>query len=108
MQLQSFVSGKWQTGARNFVTLRGATTNEVIASVSAEGIDYRAMLWNARNVGGPNLRELTFHARDGLLKSAAKMLTEYKDEAYQLSYATGATKSDSWIDIDGGISTLFV
>jgi oxepin-CoA hydrolase / 3-oxo-5,6-dehydrosuberyl-CoA semialdehyde dehydrogenase len=108
MQLQSFVSGKWQTGTHNFVTLRDATTGEVIASASAEGIDYRAMLWNARNVGGPNLRELTFHERAGLLKSVAKMLMEYKDEFYNLSYSTGATKNDSWVDIDGGISTLFV
>lgn len=108
MHLQSFVSGKWQAGTANFVTLRDATTNEVIASASAEGLDYRAMLWNARHVGGPNLRELTFHERAGLLKSLAKMLTEYKDEFYRLSYATGATKSDSWVDIDGGISTLFV
>ena len=108
MQLQSYVAGKWQVGAGNFVTLRDATTNEVVASASAEGIDYRAMLWNARNVGGPNLRELTFHERAGLLKSIAKMLMECKDEFYALSYATGATKSDSWIDIDGGISTLFV
>ena len=108
MQLQSFVSGKWQAGTRNFITLRDATTNEVIASASAEGIDFRAMLWNARNVGGPNLRELTFHERAALLKAVAKMLTEYKDEFYRLSYATGATKSDSWVDIDGGISTLFV
>src|SRR3569833_946189 len=108
MQLQSFVSGKWQAGSRNFVTLRDATTNEVIASASTEGVDFRAMLWNARNVGGPNLRELTFHDRAVLLKSVAKMLTEYKDEFYRLSYATSATKSDSWVDIDGGISTMFV
>jgi oxepin-CoA hydrolase/3-oxo-5,6-dehydrosuberyl-CoA semialdehyde dehydrogenase len=107
-QLLSFASGKWQAGTRNFVTLRDATTNEVVASASAEGVDYRAMLWNARNVGGPNLRELTFHERAALLKSVAKMLMEYKDEFYSLSYATGATKNDSWVDIDGGISTLFV
>ena len=108
MQLQSFVAGKWQAGTHNFVTLRDATTSEVIASASAEGIDHRAMLWNARHVGGPNLRALTFHERAGLLKSVAKMLSEYKEEFYSLSYATGATKSDSWVDIDGGISTLFV
>jgi oxepin-CoA hydrolase / 3-oxo-5,6-dehydrosuberyl-CoA semialdehyde dehydrogenase len=108
MQLQSFVSGKWQAGTRNFVTLRDATTNEVIASASAEGIDYRGMLRNARQVGGKNLRELTFHERAALLKSVAKMLTDYKDEFYRLSYMTGATKSDSWVDIDGGISTMFV
>ena len=108
MQLQSFVSGKWQAGTRNFVTLRDATTNEVIGSASTEGVDFRAMLENARNVGGRNLRKLTFHERAGLLKSVAKMLGEYKDEFYRLSYMTGATKSDSWVDIDGGISTLFV
>jgi oxepin-CoA hydrolase/3-oxo-5,6-dehydrosuberyl-CoA semialdehyde dehydrogenase len=108
MQLQSFVSGKWQAGTRNFVTLRDATTNEVIASASSEGIDYSAMLWNARHIGGPNLRKLTFHERAALLKAVAKMLTEHKDEFYSLSYSTGATKSDSWVDIDGGISTLFV
>ena len=108
MQLQSYIAGKWQTGTGKFVSLRDATTNEVIASASAEGVDYRAMLWNACNVGGPNLRELTFHERAALLKSLAKMLTQYKDEFYTLSYATGATKSDSWVDIDGGIATLFV
>lgn len=108
MQLQSFVSGKWQTGARNFVPLRDAATSEVIASASAEGVDYHAMLRSARHVGGRNLRALTFHERAGLLKSLAKMLTEHKEEFYSLSYSTGATKSDSWIDIDGGISTLFV
>lgn len=108
MQLQSYVAGKWQAGAGNFVTLRDATTNEAIASASAEGLDYRAMLWNARHVGGPNLRELTFHERAGLLKALAKMLSEHKEEFYTLSYATGATKNDSWIDIDGGIATLFV
>jgi oxepin-CoA hydrolase/3-oxo-5,6-dehydrosuberyl-CoA semialdehyde dehydrogenase len=108
MQLQSFVSGKWQTGTGNFVALRDATTNEVIANASAEGVDYRAMLWNARHIGGPNLRQLTFHERAGLLKSVAKMLMEHKEEFYSLSYSTGATKSDSWVDIDGGISTLFV
>src|ERR1700730_19204425 len=95
MQLQSFVSGKWQAGTRNFVMLRDATTNEVIATASAEGVDFRSMLWNARNVGGPNLRELTFHERAGLLKSIAKMLMEYKDEFYALSYLTGATRKDS-------------
>jgi oxepin-CoA hydrolase/3-oxo-5,6-dehydrosuberyl-CoA semialdehyde dehydrogenase len=66
------------------------------------------MLAHAREVGGPNLRRLTFHERAGLLKAIAKLLGEHKDELYQLSYATGATKGDSWIDIDGGISTLFV
>src|SRR5882724_820386 len=108
MQLQSFAVGKWQSGGRDGVALRDATTGTVVASSSAEGLDYRAMLEHARRVGGPNLRKLTFHERAGLIKALAKSLGDHKDEFYKLSYATGATKSDSWIDIDGGISTLFV
>jgi oxepin-CoA hydrolase / 3-oxo-5,6-dehydrosuberyl-CoA semialdehyde dehydrogenase len=108
IQLQSLAAGKWHAGARNVVALRDATTGAVVASSSADGLDYRSMLGHARNVGGPNLRKLTFHERAGLLKALAKSLGGHKDELYALSYATGATKSDSWIDIDGGISTLFV
>ncbi|HJX20584.1 MAG TPA: aldehyde dehydrogenase family protein, partial [Steroidobacteraceae bacterium] len=108
MQLQSFVAGKWWAGAGNGVALRDATTGEVIANATADGLDSRAMLEHAREVGGRNLRKLTFHERAALLKTLARFLTEHKDEFYTLSYATGATRADSWIDIDGGISTLFV
>ena len=108
MQLQSFVAGRWLTGAGAGVELRDATTGAVIASASAAGLDSRAMLAHARQVGGPNLRRLTFHERAALLKALARLLLEHKDEFYALSYATGATQGDSWIDIDGGISTLFV
>jgi oxepin-CoA hydrolase / 3-oxo-5,6-dehydrosuberyl-CoA semialdehyde dehydrogenase len=108
MQLQSFVAGKWLSGAAAGMALRDATTGEVIASASADGLDSQAMLAHAREVGGPNLRRLTFHERAALLKTLARLLGEHKDEFYALSYATGATKGDSWIDIDGGISTLFV
>src|ERR1700720_3193225 len=108
MQLQSFVAGKWQSGTGNGVALRDATTGSVVANATADGLDTGAMLTHARQVGGPNLRRLTFHERAGLLKAVAKLLGDHKDELYQLSYATGATKSDSWIDIDGGISTMFV
>jgi len=108
MQLKSFVQGRWQGSARNVVALRDATTGEVIAQTSAEGTDFRGVLDHARRVGGPNLRRLTFHERAAALKALAKYLTEHKEEFYTLSYATGATRSDSWIDIDGGISTLFV
>jgi len=108
MQLKSFVQGRWHAGERNPVMLRDATTGEVIASASAEGIDFGGMLQFARAVGGPNLRRMTFHERAAMLKALAKHLTELKDELYALSSSTGATKGDSWIDIDGGISTLFV
>src|ERR1700736_3220949 len=95
MQLQSFVAGKWWAGAGHGVALRDATTGEVIANATADGLDSRAMLEHARE-------------RAALLKTLARFLTEHKDHFYTLPYATGATKGDSWIDIDGGISTLFV
>ena len=108
MQLHSFVAGSWRSGGGTGVALRDATTGEVVAHAAAEPLDARAMLEHARQVGGPNLRRLTYHERAALLKALAKDLSEHKDEFYPSSYATGATKGDSWIDIDGGISTLFV
>ena len=108
MQLQSFVAGRWRSGLDECVALRDATTGEVIARASASGLDAQAMLAHAREVGGRNLRRLTFHERAALIKALARCLTDHKEEFYALSYATGATKGDAWIDIDGGISTLFV
>jgi oxepin-CoA hydrolase / 3-oxo-5,6-dehydrosuberyl-CoA semialdehyde dehydrogenase len=108
MQLQSFIAGRWQSGQGTGVALRDATTGEVVARASADGLDARAMLDYAREVGGVALRRLSFHERAALLKALAKMLSEHKEEFYALSYATGATRGDSWIDIDGGIGTLFV
>jgi oxepin-CoA hydrolase/3-oxo-5,6-dehydrosuberyl-CoA semialdehyde dehydrogenase len=106
--LESFIAGRWQRGSRDFIDLHDATTAEVISQASSVGVDFATMLDHGRRVGGPNLRALTFHERAGLLKALAKALTEHKQELYRLSYATGATKGDAWIDIDGGISTLFV
>ena len=108
MQLESFVAGRWRAGTGAPVALRDATTGQLIANASSDGLDLSMSLTHARDVGGANLRRLTFHDRAALLKTLAKHLTEKKEELYALSYATGATKSDSWIDIDGGIATLFV
>ena len=107
MKLESYVAGGWRGGRDDGVMLRDATTGDVIASASSAGIDFGAVLAHARNVGGPALRSLTFHERAGLLKALAKRLTELKEEFYDLSYRTGATRNDSWIDIDGGIGTVF-
>ena len=107
MKLQSYVGGKWQAGNDPGITLRDATTGEAVAAASSAGIDFASVLAHARGVGGPALRAMTFHERAGLLKALAKRLNEVKDEFYALSYRTGATKSDSWIDIDGGIGTIF-
>jgi oxepin-CoA hydrolase / 3-oxo-5,6-dehydrosuberyl-CoA semialdehyde dehydrogenase len=108
MQVQSFIAGRWQAGSGPGASLKDATTGEVIAEASTAGIDRRAILEHARSVGGPALRRLTFHERAGLLKALAKHLSEHKAELYALSFATGATRGDSWIDIDGGFGTLFV
>lgn len=107
MQLKSYVQGRWHAGERDAQQLRDATTGQVIAEVSSAGIDFSAVLRHAREVGGPALRQMTFHERAAMLKRLAKHLSERKEELYTLSYATGATKTDSWIDIDGGFGTLF-
>ncbi len=108
MNLESYVSGRWLAGRGEGVALRDATTGEVFASASSSGVDFKGVLEYARHVGGPALRELAFHGRAALLKKLAKYLTDHKAEFYSLSYATGATKNDSAIDIDGGIATAFV
>src|SRR5882724_7318669 len=107
MNLQSYVGGHWHSGEGLGVALRDATTGEVVATASSAGIDFDAVLAHAREVGGPALRELTFHQRATLLRSLAKRLAELKEEFYALSFCTGATKADALIDIDGGIGTVF-
>ena len=108
MQLASFIQGRWTSGGAAGELLRDATNGEVVAQISAAPIDFAAALEHARAVGGAALRALTFHERAGLLKGLAKALGGYKDEFYALSYRTGATQHDATLDIDGGISTLFV
>jgi oxepin-CoA hydrolase / 3-oxo-5,6-dehydrosuberyl-CoA semialdehyde dehydrogenase len=107
MQLKSYVQERWHSGQRDVQALRDATTGQVVAEVGTADIDFRAVLDYARDTGGPALRRLTFHDRAAMLKKLAKQLSEHKEEFYTLSYATGATRSDSWIDIDGGLGTLF-
>ncbi len=107
MILQSYVSGKWVQGSKNLKPLFHAVSGEKIAEISSEGIDFQTMLDHGRKVGGPALRKMTFHQRARMLKALAQYLMERKDEFYKLSAATGATKIDSWIDIEGGIGTVF-
>jgi oxepin-CoA hydrolase/3-oxo-5,6-dehydrosuberyl-CoA semialdehyde dehydrogenase len=108
MQLQSYLAGRWQAGGGRTTLLRDASTGDVVAEASTEGIDFRSVLEHAREIGGPALRAMTFHQRAAMLKALGKRLFEFKDEFYELSYRTGATKSDSWIDIEGGIGTMLV
>jgi oxepin-CoA hydrolase/3-oxo-5,6-dehydrosuberyl-CoA semialdehyde dehydrogenase len=106
-RLQNYALGQWVEGTGKSATLFHAVTGEPVAEASSGGLDFKAMTEYARNVGGPTLRAMTFHQRAALLKGVAKHLMERKDAFYALSAATGATKSDSWVDIEGGIGTFF-
>lgn len=108
MRLQNYALGQWVEGTGELTELHHAVTGEGIARTGSGGLDFAAMAAYARRVGGPAMRALTFHQRALRLKELAKYLTERKDTLYALSAATGATKADSWVDIDGGIGTLFV
>ncbi len=108
MKLGNLVQDRWVEGDGDGKPLASAVTGDTVAAISSAGIDFKAMLEYARSVGGTNLRKLTFHERGEMLKALAKYLMENKAGFYELSTQTGATRADSWIDIDGGISTLFV
>ncbi len=106
-RLENFVNGHWVAGTGAATDLFHAVTGEKIAEATTNGIDFGGMVEYARRVGGPALRRMTFHARALMLKAMAQRLMELKEDFYAVSAATGATRSDSWIDIEGGIGTLF-
>ena len=106
-QLMNYACGEWVAGTGTQAVMHNAVTGEAFAQTSSGGIDFKAMLAYARTVGGPTLRAMTFHQRAALLKAMAKHLMEKKDAFYAVSAATGATKADSWVDIEGGIGTFF-
>ncbi|MGO1973496.1 MAG: phenylacetic acid degradation bifunctional protein PaaZ [Propionibacteriaceae bacterium] len=105
--LESYAAGTWFRAADEGAPLLDAGTGAEVARISARGLDLAAMVDHAKAVGGPALRELTFHQRAGMLKDLAKHLTAGKDEFYALSTRTGATRRDSAVDIDGGFGTVF-
>ncbi len=108
IDVNSFVAGRW-TGPGPFAReIRDAVTDDVIARAGNEGIDPGAVLDHGRKIGGPVLRKMTFHDRARMLKALALHLDRHKQPLYDLSFSTGATRKDAWIDIDGGIGTLFV
>ena len=108
MKLQNFVQNHWVSGNDGGKELLSAVDSSTIATISSSGVNFAGMLSYARDVGGPNLRKFTFHERALMLKDLAKHLDGHKKSFYELSAKTGATRADSQIDIDGGISTLFV
>lgn len=107
MKLKNYALGQWTAGEGEGQALFNAITGEQIAKTSSKGLDFTEMMDYARKVGGPSLRKMTFHERGRMLKALALHLISVKDKFYALSAQTGATKVDSWIDIEGGIGNLF-
>jgi oxepin-CoA hydrolase/3-oxo-5,6-dehydrosuberyl-CoA semialdehyde dehydrogenase len=109
--LPSYVHGEWWTPAEpdgaSSTEVRDPSTGELVTRVSTDGLDLAGALEYARTVGQASLGALSFHQRAVLLKRFALALTERKEELYERSTRTGATRQDSWIDIDGGIGVLF-
>ncbi len=105
--LKNFACGQWVAGADKGTELFNAINGDLITTASSKGLDFGKMLEYARTMGGPKLRKMTFHERGMMLKALATHLFSKKDLFYKISWATGATKIDSWVDIEGGIGNLF-
>lgn len=106
-KLENFILGRWITGDGEGQPLFNAVTGEQVATASTKGIDFKDILQYARTTGNPALRNMSFHERGLMLKNLALHLRSHLDKFYQISYQTGATKADSWVDIEGGIGNLF-
>ena len=106
-KLENYVQGNWITGDGDGQTLYHAVNGDPIYAATSKGLDFAGMLDYGRRVGGPALRKMTFHERGRMLRALAFHLTEKKEKFYTISYQTGATRLDSWIDIEGGIGNLF-
>jgi oxepin-CoA hydrolase/3-oxo-5,6-dehydrosuberyl-CoA semialdehyde dehydrogenase len=107
LKLLNYARDSWIAGDGGLAGVMNAVTGDVVAETGSGGLDFAAMLDHARRVGGPALRALTFHERAHMLKALANAVMARKEELYELSFATGATRADAWIDIEGGAGTLF-
>ncbi|MCC6073276.1 phenylacetic acid degradation bifunctional protein PaaZ [Massilia sp. GCM10020059] len=104
--LQSLIAGRW-LGSEASTPLHSAVNNNLIYHTHAEKIDFDEAVTYARKTGVPALMKLDFQKRAGVLKALALYLMERKEELYKISQLTGATRPDSWVDVEGGIGTLF-
>ena len=104
---QNYILGNWVNGDGIETPLFHAVSQVELGSVSSAGIDYGQVFEYGRKTGGRSLRKMTFQERGRMLKALALYLMERKDRYYEVSAWTGATKVDSWIDIEGGIGNLF-
>lgn len=107
MQVKNYVLGQWVAGEGVETNVYNAITGDHIGSASSKGLDLDAVLKYGRSTGGSKLRKMTFQERGRMLKALAMHLLTMKEKYYQISAWTGATRIDSWIDIEGGIGNLF-
>lgn len=106
-KLGNYINGEWITGDGEGQVLYNAVNGDAIAAATTKGLDFKSMLDYGRTVGNPALRKMTFHERGRMLRALALHLLQHKEKFYQVSYKTGATRLDSWIDIEGGVGNLF-
>ena len=106
-KLENYLTGRWITGDGEGQLLVDAVTGEAITAITTKGLDFAAALQYGREVGNRNLRRMSFHERGRMLRALALHLMAQKEKFYAVSYRTGATRADSWIDIEGGIGNLF-
>lgn len=106
-KLENYVQGNWVTGDGEGTPLINAVNGEQVAVATTKGLDFKDILSYGRTVGNPALRKMTFQERGLMLKKLGLYLMKHKAKFYEISYKTGATKVDSWIDIEGGFGNLF-
>lgn len=106
-KLENYINGKWVAGSGEGTPMHDAVTGDLIAVSTTDGLDIPEVLHYGRTKGGEVLRKMTFQERGNMLKKLALYLTKRKEQFYELSYRSGATRIDSWIDIEGGFGNLF-
>jgi len=107
MKLKNYIAGQWIDGSGNEIPLYNAVNGELVAVSDTGGLNFEEALHYGRTVGYKNLSSMTFYDRGEMLKKVALYLLERKKKYYDLSYKTGATHADSWVDIEGGFGTFF-
>ena len=106
-KIQNYIQGNWTEGKGEGVPLFDSVTGEIVGHASTVGLDFAEILHYGRTKGGEQLRKMTFQERGNMIKKLALYLNKRKEQFYELSYRTGATRVDSWIDIEGGFGNLF-
>ncbi len=106
-KLGNYVTGRWIEGRGELQILSDAVTGSPLYQAGTGGLDFQEILQYARRRGNPALRKMSFHERGRMLKALALHLKNHLEKFYRISYQTGATRADSWIDLEGGIGNLF-